>query len=1325
MPTVFNWRQAIDGGGFQNAIDVGDNTVHSTYPNSVVSGGDVAGLHVTRNRNANMIWKGANRGEISWQHSNLSCIKFSITTDGRVYALSGRGSVGKNFMISTDGGQSWVASSFQIAADSRTMGNAKSRPSGRMICADSSGNYLWVAGKHIFSGSNQWGLARSSDQGVNFTPGFAMGSGGIPNGTEIRFVLQHPADPTVIFCGADGGNNPSDGGLYKITNAKAAPSVTKVAGPGGTSTLTSPNWFRDAFCVMEGTTPVMYFVAGVIASGSPSAVAVYRYDLTSGGGITNISSGDLSTTSEWTAIDGYRKSGQTVIWAGCWEATLYGSAPRRSEAVVVSRNGGSTWNKLTSSVSSTTMPSGREWWLVKDMPEFKLNYGGYDCSAIRIDPNDTDTVFCGGRAGVWRTTDDGLTWKPVMQGLGVSMSEGSVYNPASKSNIASGNIDWNVILSPDKFTYATEPDMKEPTGAGDCSNLGMSWSLQGLAIGVGGRSDKHSKGKVFTSDSPFSASGSFIDQGWQGHISNADNRLRAVAVSYGVSASGNKVILAVGQLGPAAGLSDGVVGDTGIWRKEITSGVSGGTWSKVEGSAFNVKCVQNTQRSKFYWPNPETNAVVYTYDRRAGKVWRSANRGVDWTNIWTAPAGEVNGTMWSGHMAGASVSILYVSTNTHVHRLTNANGSVGSIIDTTLNKPTKFTSPGPTAVDDDGWLYITQRNLSAVGLPTQLWRYANAASGNVAGDWEELTTAEFQASVAFPQNLEVITEGSNKTILADCWGNGLYIGEASGTPPPEVLPIFNENFENGGSPPVVGTAISTVNSNFGAVSGAPTFSATSREGDRSGSFNVGGTAGACYGDSEALDATPTYAVDIYFRLSSMPTINTRIIGLLDGAGVAFTGLRLGSDGKLGIQDGNTVVYTSTTVIEINKWYRLAAKWDANANTAVMKIWSGVNLLLATPTEDSGNQNYTNNTNVEKLRVGLLSTATTNTTLFIDEILTKNNGTWPDRGVANPPHIFILGFMPMGIKPPAGGGLPPGGYITIMFGRSIYQALVGGAVVPGGTEKTIFDAAVELQSRGMFGVGGVVMDRTENTTRKIISNFVSTCSWADIANLRDNYGWQFISHSKDYTKFPTISTDAERYQQSGATLITLENHGHMNGWGLYNYPGGDQTAAGPPVVNQYFAMGRQYGGLSNTNTQASVSAGVRKLFVHSVEGGRCNIVGHPCNTMPMDNDKYHDNPAELGEYLSPPPGHWHILQFYRFVTGNRGTVNGPESEIAKWYTDTSDWRARWTGQPELYPWNSFIEALNSRTRAATVVHPAQMATMWGLTPPRLHGLPAIT
>lgn len=296
----------------------------------------------------------------------------------------------------------------------------------------------------------------------------------------------------------------------------------------------------------------------------------------------------------------------------------------------------------------------------------------------------------------------------------------------------------------------------------------------------------------------------------------------------------------------------------------------------------------------------------------------------------------------------------------------------------------------------------------------------------------------------------------------------------------------------------------------------------------------------------------------------------------------------------------------------------------------------------------------------------------------------------------------------------------------MFGRTNYQATVGRNAIPGKT-KTLIEAATAMQARGLFGVGGVILDRTEQSTRWNGEKYYDSASWDDMANLRDNYGWHFVSQSKSYTSFTLLTTDHDRYVESGQTLITLEGKGHMNAWGCFNFPTGPQgPAAGPAVVNQYFAGSRQYCQLTQWNTQASLNNASHDIYAHSAHGGRANDPASPGYSIPIFHPTtgapdYCESPAELAAYLSPPPGQWHILQFYRFVDGANGAV---AKGTPNWDTGSADWKKRWTGQQELFPWKTFIEALDMRTTDAKCVHPAEMAELWGRIPLHPHGVPGL-
>ena len=154
--------------------------------------------------------------------------------------------------------------------------------------------------------------------------------------------------------------------------------------------------------------------------------------------------------------------------------------------------------------------------------------------------------------------------------------------------------------------------------------------------------------------------------------------------------------------------------------------------------------------------------------------------------------------------------------------------------------------------------------------------------------------------------------------------------------------------------------------------------------------------------------------------------------------------------------------------------------------------------------------------------------------------------------------------------------PAPGYITIMWGRTNWQAANGaGCAVTTGT-RTLEQNAQDLNARGLCGVGGVVVSRTDETNRTCFANYVIKPSWDDLAMLRDTYNWKFISQDMNYSNMTVVTTNAQRYNESGATLPILESHGHTRAWGAFNYANNKQDLAAQNIVTQYFSFGRKYG-----------------------------------------------------------------------------------------------------------------------------------------------------
>jgi hypothetical protein len=304
----------------------------------------------------------------------------------------------------------------------------------------------------------------------------------------------------------------------------------------------------------------------------------------------------------------------------------------------------------------------------------------------------------------------------------------------------------------------------------------------------------------------------------------------------------------------------------------------------------------------------------------------------------------------------------------------------------------------------------------------------------------------------------------------------------------------------------------------------------------------------------------------------------------------------------------------------------------------------------------------------------------------------------------------------------------GGYLTIMWGRSNFEAAMAPNCQAAPNTRTLRENASDLKTYGLWGVGGVVIDRTSETAHQCINNNVLQSSWTDMGILRNTYGWKFISQSKTYRNMAEIPA-SELYSETGGTLAALRSHGHMKAWGAYNYPNGKQNEAAQRMAMRYFAFGREYTkfgpGLDGVNWNGS-SAGSSTVFPYpmhtlSVNGGKCNNDKLPCWYIEVkggDGDILNMrtmSPTYLANKMMAKPGQWNVIQFYRIVQGKNIV---PGNTAASWDCTPSNPKDRWTGLSEMYCRSNLLEALNiyaANTSKPRVVAPSDMAVIWNRFP----------
>lgn len=289
--------------------------------------------------------------------------------------------------------------------------------------------------------------------------------------------------------------------------------------------------------------------------------------------------------------------------------------------------------------------------------------------------------------------------------------------------------------------------------------------------------------------------------------------------------------------------------------------------------------------------------------------------------------------------------------------------------------------------------------------------------------------------------------------------------------------------------------------------------------------------------------------------------------------------------------------------------------------------------------------------------------------------------------------------------------PTNGFITIAFGRSNWSVAAGGdcAIVPAGA-RTLEQNLQDLQSRGLQAQGGVILNRTDPTIRTCYQQQVLQPTWTDLTRMRESYGFTAVSQGMNYADMTKMTTDAQRFTESGATLPILNSKGFTRAWGMFNYPNNKMDADANRVVTKSFAFGRVYG--TTVNTRAAVLTYPYLVKTVSVMGGRCNNKNLACYTMSVKNNQRTAPPSRLARILNPKANEWGVVQFYRVVEGSYGVMGGKD---VAWDCTSTDWRNRWTSHPEIYCRNSFLEAIDGRSASATNADAAQVAVAWGRSP----------
>ena len=309
-------------------------------------------------------------------------------------------------------------------------------------------------------------------------------------------------------------------------------------------------------------------------------------------------------------------------------------------------------------------------------------------------------------------------------------------------------------------------------------------------------------------------------------------------------------------------------------------------------------------------------------------------------------------------------------------------------------------------------------------------------------------------------------------------------------------------------------------------------------------------------------------------------------------------------------------------------------------------------------------------------------------------------------------VAILAVLTCWSGTPAAARAEGPGYLTLSFGRTQWVTTKDCVRLPNTVD--LGRVAAELSGRGLSGTGNVVTGRTPETGFRCFHGYTTHPGWARLARLRDENGWTFVSASKTYPNFASL-TPEQQLDESCGSLQIFEDHGHTRAWGLFATPNDTVSQESQrDVVSTCFAYGRIYDdslplGTKNLNVRSEMAA-PWFATTSSLFGGACNDPSLPCFSAPFV--RRYGSVADLRKLVQVGPDRWFNLQGYRFVTGAYGSL---DRGGMNWDCTGPDWRAHWASASELYCWVDYRRILNAIPDTVVVTDPASVAEAWGRAP----------
>ena len=754
-------ENGIHGGGYQSDVAI------TPDGNTVISAGDVSGIHVSRD--GGLVFHTKNRGLRSPKAATVA-----ITPDNPNILYSGTGDKGGSggLFISLDGGESWAMTG--------------------------AGDEVQFSGNHSrTSDPVPDGHPRSNGNLIMVVPGDAPAShlddilicGTYNDGVKILTAGGDQIAGTVGFGGDDGERE-------FVRSVAVNANVPHLAYAAIYSSLD----FQNGIYEINFETPNAPEFQLVYQTPEPEEVILLEnghvYAAVGEGGLVGdrgLGWSDLSgglaanATFEWAALAGYEGEAADILYATVNNST--GGGGSNYSSVWRSEDSGESWEALVDrnenvsvSIFDGTPQGGETWWFEKGFGNALLGRRQTSFSSIEVaygdlsDPAD-DVIYVSGRGGIWKSPDGGGHWWPAVNNMQVTANRAVAVDPDNPAQVIVGNTDFVILHS--AANLSTNSVVRDkPDGADSRAYDVFIDPVSDVAIAATGNRNTNINGEVLVK--PTSNLGSPADQGWTNLLlqeATAGGIPQAVVAGYhdGASASSQVILAAV--------------------RGEGVLRYHEGAWSPATGVTIG-----NSVRCKLVWPDSQNSGVVFLIDTTAG-LYRSADGGQTWSNIWPGMNFRNNDFYVAGYIAASSPDTLYLSaqgetgsfigTRFRVYRLNNADTS--NYIDpdddpnidliNTHSGGTAFERPGPIALDPLGRLWLTQQADSQNDVLAGLYLMENPETD---GSFIDKTSEAYEQIAINPIGMDVSADGYIYIAQAGLGVAKLKIYDASRPSPQEI-----------------------------------------------------------------------------------------------------------------------------------------------------------------------------------------------------------------------------------------------------------------------------------------------------------------------------------------------------------------------------------------------------------------------------------------------------------------------------------------------------------------------------------------------------------